>query len=375
MAATSLRVLIAAGGTGGHLFPAIALADQLRAEDADSEVLFVGGTRGLEGRVILPRGYRLATLPVGQLKGKRLLSRVRTLSGLPPAVVRAVGLLRKFRPQVVVGAGGYVSGPLVLAAVLMRKPVLLLEQNAVPGATNRMLSHLASKIVVAFAESAGYFPAKRTFVLGNPLRPDLVQSLLEAEISHDRGPSLLVLGGSQGARPINELMIAAAEMLRDATPGLSVVHQTGAADVERVQQHYDEVGLRARVQPFIEDMAVAYSDADLVLSRAGATTLAELTTAALPAVLIPYPYAADDHQTANARLLVEAGAAVMLRQRGLTAPQLVELLTQLLGNEKLLARMRRSMRALSRPAAAADVVALVRELADGGKGDQSAYTR
>ncbi|MBK6847177.1 MAG: undecaprenyldiphospho-muramoylpentapeptide beta-N-acetylglucosaminyltransferase [Proteobacteria bacterium] len=359
-----MRVLIAGGGTGGHVFPALAVAQELRAVDPTARILFVGAD-GLERELVPAHGFELVQLPAGRLKGATTVARLRTLARVLPAVLRARALLRRFAPQVVVGVGGYASGPVVAAAALARIPVLLLEQNAIPGLTNRLLARCAARVVVAFPQAEQRLPPGRAVLLGNPLRRELVAALQQPRPAPGTGPGrqLLVLGGSQGARALNEAITAAALRLVGALPALLITHQTGPADAPWVAARYQQAGVAARVEPFIQDMAEVYRKADLVLSRSGATTLAELTVAGLPAVLVPYPHAADDHQTANAAELAQAGAAVLLPQAQLSPERLATLLAELLNDPSRLAAMSRAMHAAARPEAAAAVVRLVRELA------------
>jgi UDP-N-acetylglucosamine--N-acetylmuramyl-(pentapeptide) pyrophosphoryl-undecaprenol N-acetylglucosamine transferase len=359
----SLRLLIAGGGTGGHIFPALAVAEQLRRDQPTSEVLFVGSADGLEQRLVPAADFALETIAVGKLKGTRWTVRLTTLAGLPRATLRAMQLLRRFRPEVVVGVGGYASGPVVLAARLLRLPIVLLEQNAIPGATNRVLSRLAGRVVIAYPESARFFPAGRTCCLGNPVRPALVELLRAAPLPH-RPPALLVLGGSQGARRLNELVVEAAPAIFAARPQLRLLHQTGEADHPWVSERYRRWP-NARALPFVEEMGPAYAASQLVISRAGATTLAELGVAGRPALLVPYPFAADDHQTANARSLVAAGAARLLAQDQLTAQDLARQVIELLDQPAELRRMARAMADSGRPQAASAVVALLGRLGEG----------
>ncbi|PID39035.1 MAG: undecaprenyldiphospho-muramoylpentapeptide beta-N-acetylglucosaminyltransferase [Proteobacteria bacterium] len=372
----SFRVLLAGGGTGGHVIPALAVAEQLRAEDPEAELLFVGAHGGLEAKLVPPAGFELALLAVGKLKGSGFTARLRTLVGLPPAVVRAIALARRFDPDVVVGVGGYASGPLALAARLLRRPLLLLEQNAIPGSTNRALARLAQRVVTSFEGTPG-FPPDKTICLGNPLRARMVSALTSASAgparaagAEERGGGarparLFVFGGSQGARWLNESCVEALPQVATRLPaGLEVVHQTGEADRERVRAAYAEAGLAATVAAFFSDeMVEHYRWADLALCRSGATTIAELGVAGLPAFLVPYPYAANDHQAANAQQAVEAGGALMRRQGDLDAGQLARTLTALLDDRARLAHMAGAMRSCGRPRAAAAVVALLRELA------------
>jgi UDP-N-acetylglucosamine--N-acetylmuramyl-(pentapeptide) pyrophosphoryl-undecaprenol N-acetylglucosamine transferase len=361
-----LRLLLAGGGTGGHVIPALAVAEQLLAEEPDAQLLFVGAHGGLEAKLVPAAGFDLALLAVGKLKGSGVVARLRTLAGLPPAVLRALALARRFDPDVVVGVGGYASGPLALAARLLRRPLVLLEQNAIPGSTNRALARLAQRVVTSFEGTPG-FPAAKTVCLGNPLRPRLIDQLRDrrqAEVFSDRPARLLVFGGSQGARWLNQTCVDALPGLAGTLPhGLEVVHQTGEADCERVRQAYAEAGLSATVAAFFGEMVTHYRWADFAICRAGATTIAELGVAGLPALLVPYPYAANDHQAANAEQVVAAGGAMMLRQSELDATQLSRILAELLASGPRLSSMARGMRGCGRPRAAADVVALLRELA------------
>jgi len=360
-----LRVLIAGGGTGGHVFPAIAVAEQLQADRPAAEVLFVGSDQGLERELVPAHGFPIELLRVGKLKGARWWTRVRTLATLGPAVARAARITRRFSPSVMVGVGGYASAPVVLAAALLRRPTVLLEQNAVPGATNRAVARFARKVVVSFEEATAYFPRRKVLCLGNPLRPALVATLGRAARAEpaERPSRLLVLGGSQGAHRLNELVTAAAPRLARAVSELTITHQTGEADRCWVADRYRQHGVNARAVAFIDDIGAAYESADLVVARSGATTVAELTVAGLPAVLVPYPYAADDHQAKNAAALVAAGGALMMREQQLDAARLEELIGALLANPARLARMSEAMRRCGRPEAAAAVVHLLQQVA------------
>lgn len=367
---SSLRVLLAGGGTGGHVFPAIAVAEELVADDAAASVLFVGAQGGLEERLVPAAGFTLELLAVGKLQGAGWLQRLRTLRGLPPAVWQALTIVRRFDPQIVVGVGGYASGPLALAATLARRPLVLLEQNAVAGATNRVLARLARQVVTSFPGTQGLAPGVG-HCLGNPLRRELVARLASRrplDQAEDRPRRLLIVGGSQGARRLNELGVEVLPALARELGGLELIHQTGAADQEQVSAAYaqaanQQANFHARVEAFIDDMAQAYRWADLVLCRAGATTLAELTVAGLPAVLVPYPHAANDHQAENSREAVEAGGAIMIRQHELDAARLSRTLKGLLADQPRLLHMSRGMRSCARPQAATRVVKLLRELA------------
>jgi UDP-N-acetylglucosamine--N-acetylmuramyl-(pentapeptide) pyrophosphoryl-undecaprenol N-acetylglucosamine transferase len=343
-------VLIAGGGTGGHLFPGIALAQEVRRRDAEARVLFVGTARGIETRAVPKAGFELALVPVSGLRRMGLLGFVTGLFRLPWALVRAFAVVRRFRPDIAVSVGGYAAGPAVLVSRILGVPCVVMEQNTVPGFTNRVLGKLARRVFAGLPTRG--FAVSKVRVLGNPVREDLL-AVREHPYQPGQPPRLLVFGGSQGARALNEAMMAAAADLRAA--GFRIVHQTGEADCERVKVAYENAGLEADVQPFIYDMANAYRDADLVLCRSGAMTIAELTVCGRPSVLVPYPFAVDDHQTANARTLADAGAAVFLPQTELTAARLVELLSELLGAPQRLSDMAAQSLAAGKPDAVRDI--------------------
>ncbi|MCB9557865.1 MAG: undecaprenyldiphospho-muramoylpentapeptide beta-N-acetylglucosaminyltransferase [Deltaproteobacteria bacterium] len=359
----AVRLVLAGGGTGGHVFPALAVAEQLKSTDARAELLFIGTDKGFEAQAVPAAGYRLETLPVDQLVGVSLWRKTRTLAALPKAVLFARRLLKAFQPHVVVGVGGYASGPAVIAASLLRLPIVLLEQNAIPGRTNRRLARFATAVVVAYPRAAEYFDQDNVCCLGNPLRPQLAEELSHAPLpGTGEGLRLLVLGGSRGAQRLNDLLCETVEQLLRIHPLLTIEHQTGETDFSTVAGHYAQFGGRAIARPFIHDIGRAYCAADLVFCRSGATSIAEITASGRPAVFVPYPHAADDHQSANARPLVEAGAAICLTQASLDGSQLVAKLTALLSDRSRLGRMAEAMRRQAHPRAAADVVALINRL-------------
>ena len=297
-----MRLLVAGGGTGGHLFPGIALAEEITRRSG-GEVLFVGTSRGIETRAVPAAGYALETLDVSGLKRMGLWGTLRGLVRLPLAILRSFGILRRFRPDVVVGVGGYASGPLVLAAVLAGYKAAIQEQNSVPGMTNRVLGKLVSVVFTAFADARRFFPADKVTELGNPVRAKIVAALEgAAAVPPAEKLRLLVVGGSQGARAVSELVAAAVPLLAAGGTDFTLVHQTGSADLQRLTERYLAQGLGGKVTAtaFIDDMAAAYAQADLVVARAGALTLAELAIAGRPAMLVPLPTAADDHQSKNA---------------------------------------------------------------------------
>lgn len=348
-----MDVLIAGGGTGGHLFPGIALAQEIRRREPSAKVLFVGTERGIEVRAVPKAGFELALLPVSGLRRVGLLGFAKGLLRLPLALGQAISLVRKTRPHVAVSVGGYAAGPAVLASRLLGVRCVVMEQNAIPGFTNRVLSRLAHRVFAALPLQ-GINPAK-VAVLGNPVRSDLLP-VREGPYAPQSPLRLLVFGGSQGARAINEAMMAWLPLLASSDVPVIITHQTGTADHPRVSAAYAEAGLSsATVTPFIDDMAQAYRDADLVICRSGATTIAELTVCGRPAILVPFPFAVDDHQTKNARALADVGGAVHLPQTELTAERLHALVSKLAGDRDRLVKMAHASRAAGHPQAARDI--------------------
>jgi UDP-N-acetylglucosamine--N-acetylmuramyl-(pentapeptide) pyrophosphoryl-undecaprenol N-acetylglucosamine transferase len=367
-----VRLLVAGGGTGGHLFPGIALADEVTRR-GDGEVLFVGTDRGIETRAVPAAGYALETLKVSGLVRMGLWGTLRGLFRIPLALLRSFAILRRFRPDVVVGVGGYASGPMVLAAVLAGYATAIQEQNSVPGITNRVLGRLVRAVFTSFDEAAKYFPARKVVRLGNPVRKAIVAALEATQRSDgekvasapDGKLRILVVGGSQGARAVNELVVSAAPILARQGVDFTLVHQSGNADAERMQARYRDSSLdgRVEVRPFIENMAAAYGAADLVIARAGALTLAELAIVGKPAILIPLPTAADDHQSKNAAHFERAGAAVVLSQRTSSTQDLASAVAKLARDPDKRDAMAKAMRTLARPQAAEAIVDRLQALA------------
>jgi UDP-N-acetylglucosamine--N-acetylmuramyl-(pentapeptide) pyrophosphoryl-undecaprenol N-acetylglucosamine transferase len=351
-----MRMLIAGGGTGGHLFPGIALAEEFTTRHPRNAVLFVGTRRGLEAKVVPAAGFTLETISARGLKGKSLGSFLLGLLRLPWAFVESWRILSRFRPEVVVGVGGYSSGPVVLTAWLRRIPTAVQEQNALPGFTNRVLGHFVQAVFIAFEEARAAFPKDKTHLVGNPVRRKLLDNYLRSKSAHDRF-EVLVLGGSLGAHGLNVRVMEALGSLTDLRDAIDFVHQSGRADESEVRAAYDKGGFRAEVVDFIEDMSAAYARASLVVCRAGATTVAELAVCKKASVLVPFPGATDDHQAVNARALVAAGAAVMYREADLTGEALADTIRTLYREPERLARMSQKAGTLGRPEAA-------RELAD-----------
>jgi UDP-N-acetylglucosamine--N-acetylmuramyl-(pentapeptide) pyrophosphoryl-undecaprenol N-acetylglucosamine transferase len=352
----ALSVLIAGGGTGGHLYPGIAVARALLARVPDAQVTFVGTAAGIESRVVPREGFTLDVIRSAGLKGKSLPSLIRGLALLPLSALDAWQVLSRRQPSVVIGVGGYSSGPVVGLAALRRMPTLLMEQNAVPGLTNRLLASLVSAAAVTYEESLAVFGAK-AFVAGNPVRPEFFREEAYGEHSSPPGAArVLVFGGSQGAHAINVAMVEAAARLAAAAPAVVITHQSGERDLEMVRDGYRRAGLEARVEPFLFAMDREMKAADLVVCRSGATTLAELTASGRPSILIPFPGATDDHQRRNAEALAKVGAAKMVEQKELTGDRLATEILTLVAHEDERRRMGGTAAQLARPDAAKVIV-------------------
>jgi UDP-N-acetylglucosamine--N-acetylmuramyl-(pentapeptide) pyrophosphoryl-undecaprenol N-acetylglucosamine transferase len=355
-----MRLLLAGGGTGGHLFPAVALAEQLKKEEPQAEVLFVGTERGLEYRLLPTLGWPLRTVPMSGWAGLGVAARLKALAGLARSLGESRRIIGEFRPHVVIGVGGYASVPVLLAARLAGIPYVIHEQNAWPGLANRLLGRWARRICLSFPDAARGFRRGRTVLTGNPVRAAMEAcGELPAEV-----PTLLVFGGSHGARAINRAMVAALPQLTAWRGRLRIVHQTGAVEADKVRDDYRQAGWDdVEIVPFIDEMAAAYARAWLVVCRAGATTLAELSACGRPAVLIPYPFAANDHQVANAAALAAKGAALMIEERSLKAEELGTLVAGLLADRARLAQMAAAARSLAQRGAAARLLAECRAVA------------
>jgi UDP-N-acetylglucosamine--N-acetylmuramyl-(pentapeptide) pyrophosphoryl-undecaprenol N-acetylglucosamine transferase len=357
----NLAVVIAGGGTGGHLYPGLAVAREILRQRPDAVVTFAGTARGLESTVVPREGFSLDLIRSVGIKGRSIAARVRGLGMLGPSALDAWRLLSRRRPSVVVGVGGYSSGPVVFLAALRRMPTLVLEQNAVPGLTNRLLARVVRSAAVNYDATRSYF-GDRAFVAGNPVRREFFE-IGETSVGAAGQPRVLVLGGSQGAHAINEAMVAAAPLLAKRVPGVSILHQTGARDLDSVREGYRGAPVDARAEAFLDPVVDAVRDADLIVCRAGATTLAELAAAGRPAILIPFPAATDDHQRKNAMVLAEADAAVLLHQRDLTPEVLAQAIADLLVDTARLTRMRAAIRTFARPDAARAIANKIQELA------------
>jgi UDP-N-acetylglucosamine--N-acetylmuramyl-(pentapeptide) pyrophosphoryl-undecaprenol N-acetylglucosamine transferase len=356
-----MRVLIAAGGTGGHIYPGIAVAQEIIRRDANAKVRFVGTERGLESRLVPQAGFELSLIDIAGLKNVSLVKRVRSLAMLPTSLVSALTIIKQFKPDVVVGAGGYVSGPVVLVAALARYPTLVMDSNALPGWTNRRLARFVDRAAVSFEQALPFFRGKGV-VTGNPVRREFFE--IPPKQRDPNKFSLLVFGGSQGARAINEAMMSALNQLKASPVPLQIKHQTGAADFERVQAAYQNAGWNgaAEVRSYIDNMTPDFANADLVVCRAGATTTAELIAAGKAAVMIPFPLAADDHQRKNAEALETSGAARMILQKDLSGDRLANEIIDLAKQPTQINSMEEAIRKLARGDAAAAAVDIIEEL-------------
>ncbi len=353
-----MRVVLAGGGTGGHVFPALAIAQALKNEYL-TEILFVGTARGIENRLVPAAGFPLRLIRVGGLKNVPVATRLKTLLDLPRAVWDSWRMLTEFRPHVVIGVGGYASGPAMFAAALSGLPTLAFEPNVVPGFANRLVAPMVSAAAVHFQETCRYF--RRCRVTGVPVR----QAFFEVPNNQSKNgqTTLLIFGGSQGAHSINQAIIQSLPLLRERLMGLRIVHQTGERDYNDARATYQHAGIPAEVYRFIDDMPATFARADLLICRSGASTVAEVAAAGKPAILIPFARAADDHQRVNAQALERAGAAVMLEESNLTGERLVQLLSSLLKDRKRLNQMGTAARGLAHPQAARGIAAMAARLA------------
>ena len=377
-----MRVIIAGGGTGGHVIPALAIAQQLKKQ-FDAEVLFIGTARGIETRLVPQAGFPLQLIQVGALKNVSLMTRAKTMFDLPRALWTAGRIVSDFRPDVVIGVGGYASGPAMLAAIRRRIPTLAFEPNVVPGFANRLVARFVSAAAVHFEETCEYF--RNAKVTGVPVREAFFNLPASDNVSakaaitrreSPRGesvPTLLVFGGSQGAHAINQAMIESLPGLREKIPALHIIHQTGQRDYDSVLAAYQRLGMTTgeatcrssgEVHKFIDDMPATFARADLLVCRSGASTVGEITAAGKPAIFVPFPRAADDHQNVNARALERAGAAVVVEESNLEAAYLVETIVAMLSDPVRLRRMSEAARSLAHPKAVEEIAEIVKRLAE-----------
>ncbi len=355
-----MKVLIAAGGTGGHIYPGIAVANEIMRRDSQAEVRFVGTARGLETKLVPAAGFRLETIESAGIKNVGLTGTFKGLWLLPKSFLAARTLIKSFKPDVVVGAGGYVTGSVLLMASLLKIPTLVMESNALPGFTNRQLARFVDKAAVTFQEAAKFFPGKAV-VTGNPVRREFFD--IPAKTRENERFCLLAFGGSQGARAINQALVAALPHLEAEKNRLQIVHQTGEPDYETVKKGYQEAGWpNANVTKYISDMNAEFAHADLIICRAGATTCAELAAAGKASIMIPLPTAADDHQRKNAEALQNAGAAKMILQNDLSSNKLASEIKELVARPEKISAMEQAAKTLVKGDAAAIMVDLIKQL-------------
>ena len=352
-----MRVIIAGGGTGGHVIPALAIAQELQSR-YHANVLFIGTARGIETRLVPAAAFQLELITVGALNRVDLTTRVKTVFDLPRAIAQSARMITKFRPNVMIGVGGYASGPAMLAASFMNVPMMAFEPNVVPGIANRLVAPMVRAAAVHFPATQRYF--RNAVVTGVPVRRAFFQVPAR---SPDARPTLLVFGGSQGAHAINAAVIESLPQLAKTVPGIHLIQQTGEKDYEAVHAAAANAEIFAEVSRFIDDMPAAFAQADLLVCRSGASTVAEITAAGKPAIFVPLPTAADDHQRHNAETLANAGAALLLPQAELTSDRLAQEVASLLGDRVRLAQMSSAARKFSHPNAAAEIAALAARIA------------
>jgi len=351
-----MRLIVTGGGTGGHLFPGIALAAGMRERIEDCRVLFIGTRRQMDQDTLAAYDFELASIECMGLKGMGVGHKIRSVMQLPAAVLEARRILSAFRPDLVFGVGGYVTGPVLLSARLKGYPICIHEQNSVPGLANKILSRIADRIFISIP---GTYPFARnkTVLTGNPVRREILLAAGEKSLAEGRGMTIAVLGGSQGAHGVNRLVADAAARIGSAVKiDIKWIHQTGKKDVNEVKSRYHDNGINALVSDFFHDMTTVYRQADLVISRAGATTLAELSVMGLPALLIPYPYAADNHQQTNALYYEQGGGAVTFREESLTGDKLAKEVVSLVSDPDRLRKMAADMKKMGRPDATEKII-------------------
>jgi len=346
-----MRIIIAGGGTGGHVFPAISIADEISEKNNSDEILFVGTQKGMENELLKKNGYQIKHISsrgfVGRGLFRTLIASFYALKGL----LDSISIIKKFKPDVALGVGGYVSGPLLLAAVMLRLPTAICEQNTIPGVTNRILGKVVKKIFASFDSSVQYFPSKKVLITGNPIRKNILE--ISSNARNSDFITVLIFGGSQGAYSLNRAVPEAFSTIEHSN--ISIIHQTGKKDFDYVKALYSDNGVHADVLPFIDNMAGAYGKSDLVIARAGAGTIAEITALGKPSILVPFPYAAHNHQLENAKILEDEGASVLIEDKDATPEKLAHTLTKLLDKDKL-NMMSANARKLGKPEASKVIV-------------------
>ncbi len=327
------KVLIAAGGTGGHIFPAISIARSIEKLLPGSEILFVGTKKGMENQLVTSQGYKIKYIHSDKIAGRGTVSKLAAVSKSIVGVWESLKIIKDFNPDVVVGMGSYTSGPVVLSAKLLSIPSAICEQNSVPGLTNKILSKIANRIFIAFEESLRFFDTQKTIVTGNPVREKFLH-ICQTKNEKNDYLTIFVTGGSQGAKRLNEITSHAITTLKEGLK-IKVIHQTGNSDLEKIKTLYKQANIEAEVLAFIDDIHNSYAQADLVIARAGAGTISELTVLGKPAILIPFPYAANNHQYYNALHMEKAGAAIVIEEKELNHFVLSQILKKVLNKQKL----------------------------------------
>lgn len=335
--------MIAAGGTGGHVFPGVAIAMEIRKSRPGVRVVFAGTSRGIEERIVPPLGWKLIIVNSTKIKGKSGFGKLVSLMRTPFSIMNSIGIIRSEKPALIVSVGGYAAGPLSLAAWFLGVPVVLLEPNAVPGLTNRVLGRFAKMVFIAFDGASAYFNSKKIVKTGTPIRKEILNSR-RREIMTDDKFTIFLFGGSQGARRLNESMVDAVKKLADYRDRIRVFHQTGRREnIDEIKASYAASGIDARVFDFTDRIWECYAKADFVIARAGASTVSELAALSLPSVLVPYPHAADDHQRANAEELVHVGGALMIRDDECTGDRLATIIREMIEDPDILMNMRKAL--------------------------------
>ncbi len=361
-----MRVIIAGGGTGGHLFPGLAIAEELRRRNEMTEVIFVGTEHGIEARVVPMEGYPIKFIRAEGMVGVSVPKMIKAIAKMFLSFLDSHKIIKNVQPDIMIGVGGYASGAIMLIASLMSIPTMILEQNCIPGFTNKILGKFVRAICTTYQESIPFFPKEKTFLTGNPVRMHILKGSRESGYRlfslEESLFTVFVFGGSLGARSINTAIVDSLNYLHDVKDKIQFLHQTGTKDYEHIRNAYRELGFKGTVTPFIYQMGEAYAVSDIVISRAGATTLAELTALGKPAVLIPYPHAAGHHQELNSRKLFEMGAARMILDSKLNGESLAHTVRELYENETIRAEMQKNSRALGRPEACAKVVDIAMNL-------------
>ena len=362
-----MRIVVSGGGTGGHIYPALAIAGEVLQLKPEAKIIFIGG-KGHSESTIVPRfGFDFVPILVESFPRRLSVRWLKVAWKVPLGLVKSLLVLKSFSPRVVIGTGGYVCGPVLLGALLLNIPILIQEQNVMPGITNRIMGRWADEIRIPFPAAARFFPAGRTRVSGNPIRPEIVTASGGREklgLEKDK-LTISFIGGSQGASSINAAAVEGLKRLVKFAPHLQIIHQTGKLDSATVTRAHDELPFAAVVRPYFDAMEDVYAATDLIVCRSGAMTLAEVTARGLPAVLIPYPFAAGDHQTYNAQVLERNGAAVMIRDDQLTGERLADVLTPLIQDREKLSAMAKKSRSLGKPGAAREIARSVLSLASG----------